>query len=105
MEYILSFLLSHDEVEGVGAYFRNKVMDRQLEDPIRFNGDYHLRNRQEGNHGYWKEHMDIEKRIRVKGRVKVDRYLTRNLCALLAVALCRLQHGAKSNLTSITYLT
>jgi hypothetical protein len=105
MDYILSFLLSQGEVEAIGAYFRNKAMDRERQDPIRFNDDYHLRNRQEGNHGYWKEHMDMEKRLRVKGRIKVDRYLTRNLCALLAVALCRLQHGIKTNLTSIAYFT
>ena len=49
--------------------------------------------------------MDMEKRLRVKGRIKVDRYLTRNLCALLAVALCRLQHGIKTNLTSVAYFT
>ena len=103
MDYILSFLLAQGEDEAVGAYFRNKAMDRESEDPIKYDDDYHLRNRQEGNHGYWKEHIDIEKRIRVKGKVKVDRYLTRNLCALLAVVLCRLQHGVKTNLTSVVH--
>ncbi len=105
MNYILSFLLAQGEDEAVGAYFRNSAMDRYNQDPEAYDKDYHLRNRQEGNHGYWKEHMDIEKRLRVKGRIKVDRYLTRNLCALLAVALCRLQHGVKSNLTSVAYFS
>jgi hypothetical protein len=34
---------------------------------------------QEGRHGYWKEHLELESRMRVKGKIKVDQYLTRNL--------------------------
>ena len=49
--------------------------------------------------------MDLERRLRTKGLKNVDRYLTRNVCAVLAVALCRLQHGVKKNLTSVAYLT
>ena len=105
LEYILSFLFNKGEVEAVGAYFRNQTMDRMNENPERFNNDYHLRNRQEGRHGYWKEHLELESRMRVKGKIKVDQYLTRNLCSILGVALCRLQHGIKKNLTSIVYFT
>jgi len=47
----------------------------------------------------------MERRLRTKGLVNVDRYLTRNLCSVLVVALCRLQHGVKKNLTSVAYLT
>ncbi len=103
--HILSFLLERGHVEEVGAFFRNQAMDRYAEDPVAFLDDYHKRSRQEGSHGYWKEHLDLERRLRTKGLVNVDRYLTRNLCAVLAVALCRLQHGIKENLTSVAYLT
>jgi len=105
MTYILSFLLSRGEDEAVGAYFRNKAMDRYNQGPVEFMKDFRLRNRQEGHHGYWKEHMEIQDRLRTKGKTRVDRYLTRNLCAILAVALCRLQHGIKTNLTSVVYFT
>ncbi len=50
-------------------------------------------------------HLDYERRLRTKGPENVDRYLTRNLCAVLAVALCRLQHGVKRNLTSVAFFT
>lgn len=82
-------------------------MDRHEDNPVEYMKDYHFRNRQEGHHGYWKEHLEIEDRMRVKGKEKekVDRYLTRNLCTVLAVALCRLQHGVKENLTSVAYFT
>ena len=105
MGYILSFLLEKERVEEVGAFFRNQAMDRYASDPVSFLDDYHKRSRQEGSHGYWKEHLDLERRLRTKGLVNVDRYLTRNLCAVLAVSLCRLQHGIKENLTSVAYLT
>ena len=103
--YILSFLLEKEHVEEVGSFFRNMTMDRYASDPVAFLKDYHKRPRQEGSHGYWKEHMDLERRLRTKGLVNVDRYLTRNLCAVLAVALNRLQHGVKRNLTSVAFLT
>jgi hypothetical protein len=105
MGYILSFLLEKEHVEEVGAFFRNQAMDRYASDPVAFLKDYHKRSRQEGSHGYWKEYLDMERRLRTKGLVNVDRYLTRNLCAVLAVALCRLQHGVKRNLTSVAFLT
>ncbi len=105
IEYILSFLFNKGEVESVGAYFRNQAMDRAEKNPKRYNDNYHLRNRQEGRHGYWKEHLELESRMRVKGKIKVNQYLTRNLCSILSVALCRLQHGIKKNLTSIVYFT
>ncbi|MCK4444363.1 MAG: hypothetical protein KAW09_07450 [Thermoplasmata archaeon] len=89
----------------MGAYFRNLKMDSYDEDPGAYIDVYHKRSRKEGNHGYWKEHLQPEKRLRRKGIERVDRYLTRNLCALLSVALNRLQHGIERNLTSIAYLT
>lgn len=105
LDYILRFLLSHEEVEAVGAYYRNKELERYNKDQVAYLDDYHRRNRQEGHHGYWKEHLEVESRMRVKGQAKVEQYLTRNLCSILAVALCRLQHGVKTDLTSVVYFT
>jgi len=104
-EYVLRFLFERGCIEEVGAYFRNPVMAKYHADPDGHMKEYHKRSRKEGNHGYWKEHLGIESRLRVKGRARVDRFLTRNLCAVLAVALTRLQHGVRTGLTSVAFLT
>jgi hypothetical protein len=75
------------------------------EDPDAYMKDYHKRSRQEGSHGYWKEHLKVESRMRVKGLERVDRYATINLCVILAVALTRLQNGVRENLASVAFLT
>jgi hypothetical protein len=58
----------------------------------------------------WNEERSVEDRDR-SGRPpalgcieSVDRYLTRNLCTILAVALNRLQHCVKAHLASVAYL-
>ena len=104
-ERVLLFLFERGHVEEVGAHFRNQVMAKYHEDPDGHMKGYHKRSRKEGNHGYWKEHLGIERRLRVKGRARVDRFLTRNLSAVLAVALTRLQHGVRTNLISVAFLT
>ena len=88
----------------VGAYFRNIEMLRYESDTITYLKDYHLRSRKEGHHGYWKEHLSLQRRLRVRGLRNVDIFLTRNLCTILAVALNRLQHGVREHLSSVAYL-
>ena len=102
--YMLTFLFNQGRYEEVGAYFRNIEMLRYEADPASYLKDYHLHSRKEGNHGYWKEHLALQKRLRVRGIESVDRYLTRNLCTILAVALNRLQHGVRAHLASVAYL-
>jgi len=105
LDDILRFLFERGCTEEVGAYFRNPVMAKYHEDPDAHMKVYHLRSRKEGNHGYWKEHLGMETRMRVKGLARVDRYLTRNLCVILVAALTRLQNGVRTNLTSVAFLT
>lgn len=105
MESILPFLFKKGYDEEVGSFFRNESMERYQKDPETYEKDYHKRSREEGNNGYWKEHLGIENRLTVKGLERVDRYITRNMCSLLCIALCRLQHGVKENLTSVAYFT
>lgn len=105
LKSILPFLFEKGYYEEVGSFFRNLSMDEYEKDPEAYEKDYHKRSREEGNNGYWKEHLLLEDKLTVKGKARVDRYITRNLCALLAIALCRLQHGVKENLTSIAYFT
>ena len=104
MEFMLAFLFNRGHHEDVGAYFRNTGMLRYESDPVSYLRDYHLRSRKEGHHGYWKEHLSLQRRLRVRGLKNVDMFLTRNMCTILAVALNRLQHGVKSHLASVTYL-
>jgi hypothetical protein len=105
LQYILQFLYNRGYTEEVGAFFRNQTMKQYTENPENYLKTYHVRSRQEGHHGYWKEHLELEDRLRTKGLERVTRYVLRNFCAILAVVLCRLQHNQKENLTSVVYLT
>ena len=105
LQYILQFLYRKGYTEEVGAFYRNQAMDAYTKNPKEYLKTYHVRSRQEGHHGYWKEHLEIEERLRTKGVARVTRYILRNFCTILAVVLCRLQHHQKENLTSIAYLT
>jgi hypothetical protein len=102
---ILRFLFARGYTEEVGAFYRNQTMTAYTQNPQEYLKRYHVRSRQEGHHGYWKEHLELEERLRTKGLIRVTRYVLRNFCSLLAVVLCRLQHHQKENLTSIAYLT
>ena len=102
---ILQFLFARGYTEEVGAFYRNQVMAVYTKNPQEHLKRYHVRSRQEGHHGYWKEHLELEERLRTKGLIRVTRYVLRNFCSLLSVVLCRLQHHRKENLTSIAYLT
>lgn len=105
LQYILQFLYRKGYTEEVGAFFRNQAMTAYTKNPEEYLKTYHVRSRQEGTHGYWKEHLELEERLRTKGIARVTRYILRNFCTILAVALCRLQHHQKENLTSVAYLT
>ena len=104
-EYMLNFLYDHGHVEEVGAYFRNLNMAECDAEPTRYYDVYHKRNRHEGRHGYIKRVQEIETRLNTKGLKRVDEYLTGELCAILAVVLCRLQHGVTENLVSTASIT
>jgi len=105
LQYILQFLYNKGYTEEVGAFYRNQAMIQYTENPATYLKTYHVRSRQEGHHGYWKEHLELEDRLRTKGLTRVTRYVLRNFCTILAVVLCRLQHNQKENLASIVYLT
>lgn len=105
MGYILSFLDRKGLHKIVGSYFRNMKIAEYEECPDCYLDVYHRRNNGEALNGYLKDRLDLMTRLRVKGTEKVDRYLTKSLTAILAVALNRLQHGVKDNLISVAYLT
>ena len=55
---ILQFLFARGYTEEVGAFYRNQVMAVYTKNPQEHLKRYHVRSRQEGHHGYWKEHPD-----------------------------------------------
>ncbi len=64
---ILRFLFKKGYTEEVGAFFRNQTMAAYVANPMEYLKIYHVRSRQEGHHGYWKEHLELEDRLRTKG--------------------------------------
>jgi hypothetical protein len=53
---------------------------------------------------YLKNHLDVEAHVNVKGMKNIDLHVTMCCIVLLAMALTRLQHGIKKNLSSVAYL-
>lgn len=66
---------------------------------------YHMRNISEGVNSYLKNNLGLETHVNGKGIKNIDLHATQCCIAILAVALTRLQHGIKENLSSVAYLT
>jgi len=96
--YKLRFLFDRGEYEAVGAYYRNKVMEDGQDE------DYSHRVQIESSNGYLKSQVGFEDLPR-KGARPAFRHTTLCLIAVDAVALTRLRHGVKEDLTSVAYLT
>jgi len=104
VEYELTFLYERGDLERVGAYCRNRAMERFKADPRLYLKQYHKRNRSESINSHLKEKLDLERGI-PRGMGKAEQHVL--LCILVRnlVALTRLQHGVTENLTSLAYLS
>jgi hypothetical protein len=62
---------------------------------------------QAGIHGVksLKNNLGLETHVNGKGIKNIDLHATQCCIAILVVALIRLQHGIKENLSSVAYLT
>lgn len=106
IRYKLGFLFQQDDFDYVGAYYRNQHVAHYNQRVKHCRRRYTLeRNGNEGFNGYVKQQMGFETSIPRKGEKQAFKHTTLCLIALNAVALTRLQHGIKKNLTSIAYLT
>lgn len=105
LEYMMQCLIEEEIYEPVAMHFRNNYIQEYEECPEGVLDVYHRRNGSEGINSYLKDNLGLETHINGKGMKNIDIHITQCCVALLAVALTRLQHGIKKNLTSIAYLT
>lgn len=105
LEYMMMYLVKREIYEPVAMYFRNPYVAKYEECPDAVLDIYHLRNISEGINSYMKANLGLETHVNGKGIKNIDLHVTQCCIALLAVALIRLQHGIKENLSSVAYLT
>jgi hypothetical protein len=105
LEYMMMYLVKREIYEPVAMYFRNPCVAKYEECPDAVLDIYHLRNISEGINSYMKANLGLETHVNGKGIKNIDLHVTQCCIALLAVALIRLQHGIKENLSSVAYLT
>ncbi|MGZ3854348.1 MAG: hypothetical protein ACXVBX_16250 [Flavisolibacter sp.] len=105
IEYMMMYLVRREIYEPVAMYFRNPYVAKYEECPDAVLDIYHLRNISEGINSYMKANLGLETHVNGKGIKNIDLHVTQCCIALLAVALIRLQHGIKENLSSVAYLT
>lgn len=104
-EYMMQYLVKKGIYEPVAMYFRNAYMREYEECPDGVIDVYNMRNCNEGTNSYLKNHLEVETHVNGKGMKNIDLHVTMCCLVLLAVALTRLQHGIKENLSSVVYLT
>jgi len=105
LEDMMRYLLKKGIYEPVAMHFRNPYLQEYEECPDGVIDVYHMRNHNEGVNSYMKDNLGLETHINGKGMKNIDLHVTQCCIVLLTVALTRLQHGIKSNLSSIAYLT
>ena len=105
LESMMKYLIKKGVYEPVAMYFRNPYVAAYEECPDAVLDVYHLRNISEGINSYMKSNLGLETHVNGKGIKNIDLHVTQCCIALLAVALIRLQHGIKENLSSVAYLT
>ena len=103
---MLIFLYNRGEYEAVGSYFRNSVMAVAETDP-----DGHARicnersGRTEGMVAVTKSTTSMDARPYRRGRKWFERSCHFTFIGKIFAALVRLQHGIKTHLGSLTYIT
>ena len=104
-EDMMQYLVKKGIYEPVAMCFRNPYVQKYEECPEAVLEMYHMRNHSEGGNSYMKDNLGLETHINGKGMKNIDLHVTQCCIVLLAVALTRLQHGTKDNLSSVAYLT
>jgi len=105
LEYMMQYLVKKGIYEPVAMYFRNSYMREYEECPEGVIDVYNMRNCNESINSYLKNYLGAETHVNGKGMKNIDLHVTMCCLVLLAVALTRLQHGIKENLSSVAYLT
>ena len=105
LEEMMKYLVKKGVHEPIAMYFRNPYMQKYEECPDAVLDVYHMRNISEGVNSYLKNNLGLETHVNGKGIKNIDLHATQCCIAILVVALIRLQHGIKENLSSVAYLT
>ncbi len=105
LEYMMQCLIKEEIYEPVAMLFRNACMQEYEECPDGVLEVYNMRNCSEGVNSYMKTNLGLETHVNGKGLKNIDLHVTQCCLALLAVALTRLQHGIKNNISSTVYLS
>jgi hypothetical protein len=104
--YMLGFLHKKGKFKSVGAYFRNKRMKYIDENPELAKKETGERsNKTEGFFSVTKNSTILDSRPRKRGWKEFVRRCGFSMLAHVFAALIRIQHGVKTALGCVTYLT
>ena len=106
VEYKLSFLLKYGRVDEVGYYYRNKYVQEYLDNPGKYNKEYHRRSLEESGNNLMKNGIvDMENASSGTGLSNRNLHVKLSILAMQLVALIRAQRGRVTKLTSVENIT
>jgi len=94
----LKFLLSHNQTEAVGSYFRNEWLEIKKRRPKQWQEIYDKRTIVERFHAHIKEQLGLERNLKKRGIEAVETYTNLMWIAEIACALTGVQNGTHRNL-------
>ena len=98
---MLEFLLDKGYRQEVGAYYWNQYVRDWQDHRERSKEKYNRRAAIEAFHGHLKQQMLLEKFMDARGLERAERHILMTYITILAVALCRLQHGITDGLSNV----
>lgn len=98
LDYMLAFLMLHDKMEVVGAYFWNRHLHEWEKKPDEIQKEYNERGTVERFHSVLKQQLNIEKFNDKQNIDRVENHVLMCYISLLCVALCRVQNGITEGL-------
>lgn len=101
LEKMLEFLMNKGHTEEAGAYHWNQYVREWRDSRDSTKKAYNRRAAIEAFHGHMKQQMLLEKFMDARGIERAERHVLMVYISLLAVALCRLQHGIHDGLSNV----
>jgi len=101
LEKMLDFLMNKGYTEEVGAYYWNRYVRDWRDSRDSTKKAYNRRAAIEAFHGHMKQQMLLEKFMDARGIERAERHVLMSYISLMAVALCRLQHGIADGLSNV----
>jgi len=106
IDFMLEYLAKKEEYEVVGAYYRNKQMEYTEKNPEEARKETSERsNKTEGFFSVTKNTTILDSRPRKRGWKEFLRRCGISMLAHIFAALIRIQHGIKTALGCLTYIT